>query len=55
MLNAMMSWYGLFEYLPFSITNISPMIIDDNAYYKVSAGCRALAQNVRDSLEVTDV
>ena len=54
MLNAMMSCYRHAEYLPFSVTNIPPVIIDDSAYHKVSVGCRALAQDVGDSLKAGD-
>ena len=48
MFNAMMFWYGNAEYLPFSVTNNPPIIIDDSTYHNVFGGCRALAQNVGD-------
>ena len=54
MLNTTMSWYGHAEYLPFSVFNIPPVIIDNSAYHKVSVGCRALAQDVGDSLKAGD-
>ena len=54
MFNAMMFSYGHAEFLALSVTNIPLKIIDDSAYHKVSGGCRALAQNVKDSLEAAD-